>query len=62
MSSKRAIRRRSCADKAKYETIELAQAAARRGKHRGQLLNAYRCQFCGKFHIGHPHGAGIRPR
>ena len=54
MSSKRAIRRRSCGDKAKFETIELAREATKRAKRRGHVVTPYRCKFCGAIHIGHP--------
>lgn len=56
MSSKRAIRRRACSRKIRHET----EAAAR--GHIGQLhkrkgwqghMNAYRCSFCGGWHVGH---------
>lgn len=48
MSSKRAIRRRACTGKKRHAT--LADAAQMAG---GGMM-AYRCQFCGGFHIGHP--------
>lgn len=60
MSSKRAIRRRSCSSKIRHDD----EAAAR--AHIGHLnrtkgyqgpMNAYRCRFCGGWHVGH----GWRP-
>jgi len=55
MSSKRAIRRRACGHKVRHEN----EAAAR--AHIGALhhakgyspMNAYRCSFCGGWHVGH---------
>lgn len=39
-----------CDGKASFATPQLAQAVvSRRGKNRGR---AYRCKFCGFFHIG----------
>lgn len=60
MSSKRAIRRRSCGDKAKFDSIELARAAAARAKRRGHIVTPYKCEFCGGLHIGHPAHAGTK--
>lgn len=55
MSSKRAIRRRACEGKVRYESREVAFrsagcASARLNTH----LTCYRCQSCGSYHIGHP--------
>lgn len=55
MSSKRAIRRRTCGHKIRHTTVEAARV------HIGQLhhakgycpMNAYRCSFCGGWHVGH---------
>lgn len=59
MSSKRAIRRRACKGKVRHASIEAAQA------HVGALnrtkgykpMDAYRCQFCGGYHVGQRRGA-----
>jgi hypothetical protein len=61
MSSKRAIRRRACKGKVRHETIEaaLVHTCARSIATRGDQgpMNAYRCAFCGGFHIGHRPGS-----
>lgn len=56
MSSKRAIRRKQCKGKVRYDT----QVAAQRGIGRLRrdtgsvgFYTAYRCDFCGGFHFGH---------
>jgi hypothetical protein len=57
MSSKRALRRRSCARKNAYAdqaTADSVAAVARR--RRGQRLHVYRCQFGAHWHVGHPPG------
>jgi hypothetical protein len=61
VSSKRAIRRRSCGRKQRHGSE--AEARAHIGGLHGRkgyqgLLNAYRCRFCGGWHVGH---AGGRP-
>lgn len=55
MSSRRAIRRRKCGRKQKHDTLETAlQAAVRLHRAKGgEWLQAYRCRFCKKWHIGH---------
>jgi hypothetical protein len=50
MSSKRHIRRKSCEGKVRYATVEEARKRLRGG------MNAYRCKFCGGYHIGHRPG------
>ncbi len=64
MSSKRAIRRRACKGKVRHETIEAAFAARRSLLRNGNaapgFLNAYACNFCGGFHVGHRKGSGLR--
>jgi hypothetical protein len=47
MSSKRRVRRKQCGTKIKYAT----QAEAEAHQHGG--LRPYRCDYCGKFHLGH---------
>ena len=58
MSSKRRIRRNACRTKVRHAD----QASARRaiwslrqayGDAPLGFMNAYRCQFCGGWHIGH---------
>ena len=56
MSSKRAIRRRSCKGKVRHLTADAASAAIHhlnmRKGWQGRM-NAYRCPFCGGYHVGH---------
>lgn len=55
MSSKRAQRRRACTGKIGYQDLDAAVAAAGEVWRRYRdSLNAYRCRFCGRFHLGHP--------
>lgn len=56
MSSKRHLRRRSCEGKVAYESqVEAArQAGLVRRAHQGGSWAAYRCDFCGKWHVGRP--------
>ncbi len=54
MSSKRALRRRSCEGKTRYPSVEVARAAAKSVKRRGHIVTPYRCPFCGGIHLGHP--------
>jgi len=55
MASKRRLRRKSCARKQRYKTIQTAEVAAHimsaRVKNR---LWPYRCQFCQAYHVGKP--------
>ncbi len=60
-AEKRAHRQRaaekhwSCDRKIGYRTVEEAQAAiATTPKSAYQPLHVYRCNFCPKFHVGHP--------
>jgi len=57
MSSKRAVRRRSCGRKNSYsdEATALGVVVAAR-KKRGQRLHAYHCDFADHWHVGHPTG------
>lgn len=56
MSSKRRIRRRSCAGKVRHESAAAGQAAMggvqRRNGYDGPM-DCYRCSFCNGWHIGH---------
>jgi hypothetical protein len=58
MSSKRALRRRSCTGKVRYTLFETAHWAMHRllrheGGTDGRRLSVYRCRFCRGFHFGH---------
>jgi hypothetical protein len=59
MSSKRALRRRSCKGKVRHQGQEQAFAALRslaRARGLDGAMNPYRCPFCGGWHIGHTPG------
>lgn len=57
MSSKRRIRRKSCKGKVRHTCLEHAHAALRAlRKVDEDRMSAYRCQFCGGFHVGHTPG------
>lgn len=57
MASKRAMRRRRCDGKVRYETIAAAWAAIatlrRNGKRVDGDISAYGCKSCGGAHFGH---------
>lgn len=56
MSSKRAIRRRSCKSKQRFGSQLAASAAIgrlRRNTGDTSWMTTYRCQFCGGWHFGH---------
>lgn len=55
MASKRGLRRRSCAGKRTYETVENAIRVARRMRSQQKRgdIDAYRCPHCGGIHVGH---------
>jgi hypothetical protein len=49
------MRRRSCEGKRAYSHEGAArQMAGQAARERGETLEAYRCPFCGAWHIGHP--------
>lgn len=54
MASKRHLRRRSCEGKVRHASAAAAQLAAGklRKTHDGGAWAAYRCQFCGAWHVG----------
>lgn len=57
MSSKRRIRRNACTRKVRHAdsqgaAIAIKQLAKRMGGMLG-LMQSYKCQFCGGWHIGH---------
>jgi len=64
VSSKRAIRRRSCTGKQRHASVEAGFAARRAmmraSKSAAGSLNVYACAFCGGFHVGHRKGSGHR--
>lgn len=55
MASKRRLRRRSCLNKERYETLPEAQTAAytASGRFNSRML-PYKCEWCSGFHKGHP--------
>jgi spore germination protein YaaH len=59
MSSKRAIRRKACDGKRRYEKQE-AISRAQSLRRRGHFINAYSCSRCGSWHLGHPDKAARR--
>jgi hypothetical protein len=53
MISKRR-QRRSCTRKGAYSTLKGAECVAEKARAgTGELIIAYSCEFCGRFHIGH---------
>lgn len=57
MASKRAIRRRACTGKHRYNSAaEAGRAIVLLNHARGYqgTLTTYHCKFCGGFHFGHP--------
>jgi rubrerythrin len=58
MSSRRRLRRRACQGKVQHATREAAHVEIRRIARTKWAyrpgLQAYRCPFCGHFHVGHP--------
>ena len=59
MASKRRIRRNACGRKVRHADEAQARKAiwALKQAYQGVLgfMNAYRCKFCGGWHIGHAH-------
>jgi len=54
MSSKRHQRRKACEGKRRYETSAQAGYAAHLLREKdGAWMQAYHCQFCGGYHVGH---------
>jgi len=57
MSSKRHIRKKSCDGKRRHdsrsEAIDHKMQMVKGGGSVGELW-VYQCQFCGKWHVGHP--------
>ena len=56
MSSKRRLRRRGCEGKIAHATWAAAYGEAGRLRrfHDGGAWKAYRCRFCGLYHVGRP--------
>lgn len=55
MGSKRNLRRKKCAGKRRFPSeAEARREAVFMSRREGCYLAAYRCQFCGKWHYGHP--------
>lgn len=68
MASKRALRRKACQGKVRHADAGGAYAAMRKlGRAKpdlapGSVIGAYKCRFCGGWHIGHNKGSGgLRP-
>jgi hypothetical protein len=59
MSSRRALRRKSCEGKIRHETLGAAWIAAR--KTDGGV-RPYKCKWCSMFHVGHEPGKQKRRR
>ena len=60
MASKRRLRRKECEGKRRYPTQGDAFAAAKVARVRadgGQYIDAYQCEHCGGWHIGHRPGS-----
>lgn len=58
MSSKRRIRRKSCKGKVRHTSLEHADAHRHAlSRLDGDRMSAYRCRFCGGWHVGHTPGA-----
>lgn len=54
MASKRAIRRRECGHKKRYENQTLAVKQLINLKRKdNDRMRSYRCRFCGGWHVGH---------
>lgn len=56
MSSKRRLRRKSCAGKRRFESLTealTAQCNLNRKRDWGDRMRPYRCKFCSGFHFGH---------
>jgi len=57
MASKRHLRRKSCEGKVRHESQEDARVAIKRDFWNAhERVGAYKCKFCGGWHVGHtPH-------
>jgi len=53
MSSKRRLRRNQCTRKEKYEFGQAVSVAKSMRRNR-KMVRAYKCHFCGGWHVGRP--------
>jgi hypothetical protein len=57
MASKRNVRRKACEGKHKHATEAEAHSHLRSlhlaGKLVGRAMHAFKCEFCGSYHVGH---------
>ena len=51
MASKRRLRRNKCLNKVQHDTYDNAMIALRKTNGTGLLI--YKCEYCGKYHVGH---------
>jgi hypothetical protein len=51
-------RERECTSKATFGSRREAKHLARDGKHADGRVSAYRCSFCGLWHLGHRRRGG----
>ena len=54
MASKRAIKRRACSGKKKYNEEDAKRASYHARRKTGDWILPYGCKFCKGWHIGHP--------
>jgi hypothetical protein len=56
MSSKRRLRRKKCTRKIKHDSEDAALAIIKKMRKTGttKRLRAYKCNFCGGWHVGQP--------
>lgn len=45
---------RGCTRKRAYETRKEARAVVARHMRQGDVVDAYQCRWCGRWHVGHP--------
>ena len=48
------VRRIGCTDKVQFPTWGHAAKAAKKMRRNGENVEEYRCNNCGKYHVGHP--------
>ena len=44
----------ACSGKVRFASAALAHAVCKRGRRNGHLREAYRCPYCGGWHLGRP--------
>ncbi len=54
------FRERSCEGKRAHETRDAADQAAAVLRRRGDVVQCYRCAWCGAWHVGHRRQRGVR--